>query len=65
MVAPYLRGEVLEVGAGIGSNTRLLRNEQQCRWVCLEPDGTLLAQLEQNAAGLSCESRAGTLAGAG
>jgi len=61
-VAPYLRGDVLEVGAGVGSNTRYLRDHHQNRWVCLEPDRALLAQLEQNAPTLPCEMRPGTLA---
>ncbi len=61
-VIPYLRGDVLEVGAGLGSNTRHLRSPQQRRWVCLEPDHALLAQLKNNTADLSCEPRAGKLA---
>jgi SAM-dependent methyltransferase len=35
---PYLVGEVLEVGAGIGGTTRALNDGRQRRWVCLEPD---------------------------
>ena len=35
----YLHGSVLEVGAGIGTNTVLLSRAQPARWVCLEPDG--------------------------
>jgi SAM-dependent methyltransferase len=46
-VAPHLRGDVLEVGAGIGSNTRLLRGAGQGRWLCLEPDGTLAARITE------------------
>jgi SAM-dependent methyltransferase len=46
-VAPHLRGDVLEVGAGIGSNTRVLRGMGQGRWVCLEPDRTLAARIAQ------------------
>jgi SAM-dependent methyltransferase len=37
----YLLGEVLEVGAGLGQNTLLLRNRNVQRWVCLEPDHIL------------------------
>jgi SAM-dependent methyltransferase len=44
LVLPYLKGDVLEVGAGIGTNTNLLRTNAQTRWVCLEPDGKLLEQ---------------------
>jgi SAM-dependent methyltransferase len=45
-IAPFIRGEVLEVGAGNGSNTLLLASNRQERWVCLEPDGNLTAELQ-------------------
>jgi 2-polyprenyl-3-methyl-5-hydroxy-6-metoxy-1,4-benzoquinol methylase len=45
-VSPYLGTSVLEVGAGIGSNTRLLCTRAAVkRWVCLEPDADLAGQL--------------------
>jgi SAM-dependent methyltransferase len=46
---PFVQGDILEVGAGIGSNTRLLDVAGGSgRWVCLEPDPELLAQLTRN-----------------
>lgn len=44
-IRPYLSGDILEVGAGIGSNTNVLSSSTSGRWVCLEPDPNLLAQL--------------------
>ncbi len=45
-IQPFLRGDILEVGAGIGSNTRFLDLSGGAgRWVCLEPDPELTAQL--------------------
>jgi SAM-dependent methyltransferase len=41
---PYLRGKVLEVGSGIGSNTKLFAGASVDRWTCLEPDAGLLKQ---------------------
>lgn len=41
----HLRGEVLEVGAGIGATTRCLCDGRQERWVALEPDETMAAEL--------------------
>jgi 2-polyprenyl-3-methyl-5-hydroxy-6-metoxy-1,4-benzoquinol methylase len=41
-IAPFLRGDVLEVGAGIGANTLALLDRAE-RWTCLEPDARLLA----------------------
>jgi SAM-dependent methyltransferase len=46
-IRPYLRGDVLEVGAGIGSNTRFLDFDGAGRWVCLEPDRELCRQLAE------------------
>jgi hypothetical protein len=46
---PFVKGDILEVGAGIGSNTRLLDSAGGSgRWVCLEPDPELLGQLTRN-----------------
>ncbi len=38
--------DVLEVGAGIGTNTELLRGGMAGRWVCLEPDPALAARIQ-------------------
>ena len=47
-IRPFLRGDILEVGAGIGSNTRFLDPDGGSgRWVCLEPDPELHGQLVQ------------------
>jgi SAM-dependent methyltransferase len=47
-VVPFLHESVLEVGAGIGTNTVLLATAQPKQWVCLEPDGGLLKELQRN-----------------
>jgi ubiquinone/menaquinone biosynthesis C-methylase UbiE len=44
-LAPFVKGDVLEVGAGIGSNTAKLRSLSAGRWLCLEPDERLLSEL--------------------
>jgi SAM-dependent methyltransferase len=44
-IRPFLIGNILEVGAGIGSNTQFLDPGGTGRWVCLEPDPQLAAQL--------------------
>ncbi len=49
-VQPFVAGDVLEVGAGIGSNTEFLDPGGAGRWVCLEPDPHLEAQLRQKLA---------------
>lgn len=46
-IQPYVHGDVLEVGAGIGANTELLRPSGTGRTVCVEPDPGLTTQLEQ------------------
>lgn len=44
-IQPFVSGDILEVGAGIGSNTPFLDRGGNGRWVCLEPDSQLIAQL--------------------
>jgi len=50
-VAPHLGPDVLEVGAGIGGTTRFLCDGGQRRWLCLEPDPVMHAQLAQRIGG--------------
>jgi hypothetical protein len=42
----HLGNDILEVGAGIGGTTRFLCRDSQRRWLCLEPDQTLAAEIE-------------------
>jgi SAM-dependent methyltransferase len=44
-LAMYIRGRVLEVGAGLGGTTIPLRTGSQREWVCLEPDAALAGEL--------------------
>lgn len=44
-IAPHLRGDVLEVGAGIGANTQAFADASFTRWTCLEPDASLSARI--------------------
>lgn len=46
-VRPWVSGDVLEVGAGIGTNTPLLHGVHVRSWVCLEPDASLAEQAER------------------
>jgi 2-polyprenyl-3-methyl-5-hydroxy-6-metoxy-1,4-benzoquinol methylase len=46
-IRPFIKGDVLEVGAGIGSNTPFLDTGHLGRFVCLEPDPLLLERLER------------------
>ena len=49
----YLCGSVLEVGAGMGANTRLLCDGNQTQWTALEPDRDLAEKMR---AALAVES---------
>lgn len=64
-IRPYVGGDVLEVGAGIGSNTPFLDTGGSGRWVCLEPDPQLLARLAEKLKEVdrrpTCETVCGTL----
>jgi ubiquinone/menaquinone biosynthesis C-methylase UbiE len=44
VIRPYLGGRVLEVGAGLGTNTRFLRSQAVSSWTCLEPDPALFSR---------------------
>lgn len=63
-VQPYLCGDVLEVGAGIGGTTRFMPVETSTRWVCLEPDERLAEvitdQIRVGTLPSHCEVRIGT-----
>lgn len=66
IIKPFLKGDVLEVGAGIGATTRTLCDGSQNKWVCLEPDkslaGEIALKLQKNELPKCCELRTGTMA---
>ena len=43
----YIKGDVLEVGAGLGGTTVQLRDGGQKSWLCLEPDAALADRLNK------------------
>jgi SAM-dependent methyltransferase len=45
ILRPFIRGRVLEVGAGFGSNIPFLHNPSVAEWTALEPDAGLAARL--------------------
>ncbi len=64
-IKPLLKGDVLEVGAGIGATTKSLCDGSQKKWVCLEPDQALADQIQTRIQKKDlpgcCELRIGTL----
>jgi SAM-dependent methyltransferase len=50
VLQPFVAGEVLEIGAGIGSNIPYLHNRKVAGWTCVEPDSRLARQIEQKIA---------------
>jgi ubiquinone/menaquinone biosynthesis C-methylase UbiE len=63
LASPYLRGDVLEVGGGIGETSHAFRSEAQSSWTALEPDWQLATRLQRRVAGLrqSVQVVAGTI----
>jgi SAM-dependent methyltransferase len=63
-IRPYLSGDVLEVGAGLGANTEFIKSANISSWTCLEPDPNLVFRMRtrfQAQADLSdCRIEAGT-----
>ena len=50
-ITPYLGKDVLEIGAGIGTNTEnLISSDSVEKWVCLEPDPELAKHIEEKIA---------------
>jgi SAM-dependent methyltransferase len=47
LLAPWIKGRVLEVGAGIGGTMPSLWNKTVSQWVCLEPDPELGTELRK------------------
>lgn len=64
-IRPFLGSHVLEVGAGIGATTKILCSAHQTRWVMLEPDPELAAQLvgqvAQGRLSRQCQVTVGTI----
>jgi SAM-dependent methyltransferase len=65
-VRPFVTGDVLEVGAGLGANIEYLNHPGVRSLHCLEPDEALAAQLRQAATGQAhITVSTGTVAGLG
>ena len=58
---PYLVGDVLEVGAGIGGTTQALNDGTQQRWICLEPDAEFAKKIRSLPHLQNCEVLVGML----
>ncbi|MFZ5569868.1 MAG: class I SAM-dependent methyltransferase [Thermodesulfobacteriota bacterium] len=52
VIGPYIAGDVLEVGAGIGESTRLLHAWDHRSWLCVEPDSGLFQELRKTVSDL-------------
>jgi len=63
LIQPFLRGDVLEVGAGIGANTPLLAGPAVRSWFCLEPDEFLARCVLASVRDRRCEVVASTIDG--
>lgn len=46
LLKPFVGGDVLEAGAGIGETTPWFLNEQVSSWTCLEPDPALCKRIQ-------------------
>jgi len=55
-IQQFVRGDVLEVGSGIGATTTALHRDDCKSWTCLEPDGRLAKDLSIATSGLRDES---------
>jgi protein-L-isoaspartate O-methyltransferase len=63
-MAPFVSGDVLEVGAGIGAITQTLERLPRRTWTCLEPDAGLAQRLSATVGALAGPSRISVVIGA-
>lgn len=49
-IAPYIGGDVAEIGAGLGGTTSILCSGEEVSWTCLEPDPALCAEISAKVA---------------
>jgi SAM-dependent methyltransferase len=47
ILTPYIKGNVLEVGAGYGVNTKYLYTHECIKWTFIEPDSNLASRIEE------------------
>jgi len=63
---PHVKGQVIEVGAGLGTSTKYLCTEEYPNWLCLDPDPSHVTQLTRliDSGDLPgfCEAKTGVLA---
>ncbi|HEY9732616.1 MAG TPA: class I SAM-dependent methyltransferase [Drouetiella sp.] len=66
LFSEYLRGDVLEVGAGLGGTAEVLCDGSQRSWLCLEPDQQMVNEIKQKVRNQTlprcCDARAGITA---
>lgn len=60
-LAPYIRGDVLEVGSGMGANIPYFMTSQTLSWTALEPDGNLLTVIPDLVEGTPITKKRGFL----
>jgi 2-polyprenyl-3-methyl-5-hydroxy-6-metoxy-1,4-benzoquinol methylase len=64
-IKPYIKGNVLEVGAGIGATTFLLNDGSATKWLLLEPDEAMSAglkkKIEEKELPANCQLQTGTI----
>ena len=64
-IKPLIKGNVLEVGAGIGSSTLLLNDGTADKWLMVEPDEQMVSELknkiDKNKLPGNCQLQTGTI----
>ncbi len=60
-LSPYIKGDVAEIGAGLGSTPKVLAACSHDSWACVEPDPSLAAKLIQNTASIKPRVVMGTI----
>jgi 2-polyprenyl-3-methyl-5-hydroxy-6-metoxy-1,4-benzoquinol methylase len=65
-LSAYVKGHVIEVGAGLGASTKVMANHNYPAWTCLDPDPDHVAHIAQRIASgdlpSCCTPKCGVLA---
>src|SRR5215469_9683834 len=63
---PFIRGYVIEVGAGLGASSEFLCKDSGSRWLCLDPDPSFAShiaeRIDTGELPANCEAKCGVLA---
>ncbi|MFL5741797.1 MAG: class I SAM-dependent methyltransferase [Flavisolibacter sp.] len=56
-IRPFIKGDVMEIGAGLGSSSKILDQGEAHSWTLLEPDAGMYEHLKKNLSGFHAHTK--------